>query len=460
MSSAPRRCGGAADSADIVRAMTNLSTLHAAALKYIDASILPEPKPAPMLRADGLVFQASHWDIDPALTFLNHGSYGAVPRRVLDAQSRLRQRMERDAVRFYKVDLEHLMDGVREVLGAFVHCDPAGIGPVPNATMGIATVLANTPLQPGDEILITDHEYMSGINELQRIASKTGARVVSARIPFPVQSAAEIESAVMQAVSPRTKLAMISHITSTTSLIFPVESIVPKLKALGIDVLVDGAHSPGQIPLDLAALDPTYFVGSLHKWISAPKGTAFLYVAKHKREGFRPVFLSSRGHKIRPDRALFLRDFDYHGTLDYSGFLVVPEAIAYLGRLLPGGWPELIDRNHELALKGRAIVCNAIGANPAAPDSMIGCMASIVLPEAAPEMQSRTTIYDDPLQDNLVHKHGVVTPIWRLASTNQRVVRLSAQAYNTVDQYEKLAEALVTELKAEGALKSTARRAG
>ncbi|MFN9974958.1 MAG: hypothetical protein ACK58T_34210, partial [Phycisphaerae bacterium] len=157
MSSAPGRCGGAADSADIVRAMTNLSTLHAAALKYIDASILPEPKPAPMLRADGLVFQASHWDIDPALTFLNHGSYGAVPRRVLDAQSRLRQRMERDAVRFYKVDLEHLMDGVREVLGAFVHCDPAGIGPVPNATMGIATVLANTPLQPGDEILITDH---------------------------------------------------------------------------------------------------------------------------------------------------------------------------------------------------------------------------------------------------------------------------------------------------------------
>ncbi|MFN9971991.1 MAG: aminotransferase class V-fold PLP-dependent enzyme, partial [Phycisphaerae bacterium] len=308
-------------------------------------------------------------------------------------------------------------------------------------------------------ILLPDHEYMSGINELQRIASKTGARVVSARIPFPVQSAAEIESAVMQAGSPRTKLAMISHLTSTTSLIFPVESIVPKLKALGLDVLVDGAHSPGQIPLDLAALDPTYFVGSLHKWISAPKGTAFLYVAKHKREGFRPVFLSSRGHKIRPDRALFLRDFDYHGTLDYSGFLVVPEAIAYLGRLLPGGWPELIERNHELALKGRAIVCNAIGASPAAPDSMIGCMASIVLPEAAPEMQSRTTIYDDPLQDNLVHKHGVVTPIWRLASTNQRVVRLSAQAYNTVDQNEKLAEALVTELQAEGALKSTARRA-
>jgi selenocysteine lyase/cysteine desulfurase len=229
---------------------------------------------------------------------------------------------------------------------------------------------------------------------------------------------------------------------------------------LVVDVLVDGAHSPGQVPVDLTALDPTYFVGSLHKWISAPKGTAFLYVAPHKREGFRPVFLSSRGHKIRPDRALFLRDFDYHGTLDYSGFLVVPEAIAYLGRLLPGGWPELIQRNHELALKGRAIVCEAIGCAPAAPDSLIGSMASIILPEAAPEMQSRTTIYDDPLQDNLVHKHGVVTPIWRLASTNQRVVRLSAQAYNTVDQYETLAEALVTELRAEGAIPSTTRRAG
>lgn len=429
-------------------------------LSGTDSIRFPVPQQAPTDRASRERFQSAHWDLDVGVTFLNHGSYGAVPREVLEAQTRLRKRMERESVRFYKVDLERLMDGVRASLGRFAGCEADGIAPVPNATMGIATVLTNTAFEPGDEVLVTDHEYMSGINELQRFAARTGLRVVQARVPFPVRSASEVAEAVVAAATARTRLAIVSHITSASALIFPATEITRRLRERGIDVLVDGAHAPGQIDLNIEAMKPTYYVGSLHKWVSAPKGTAFLYVEKERRAGFRPLCLSSRAHRLRPERALFLRDFDYHGTLDYSGFLVVPEAIEYLSRLLPGGWPALMKRNHDLVVRGRAIVCEALGCAPAAPEEMLGSMATVILPEAPAEMQSRTTLYDDPLQDALVERHGVVAPVWRLLATNQRVLRLSAQAYNTLDQYTLLGEALATELRREGSLGSGVRMAG
>ncbi len=416
------------------------------------------PAPAPVDRTTRIPFQTKHWDLDPAVTFLNHGSYGAVPRAVLEAQARVRARVEREPVRFYKVDLERLTDGAREMLGSFLNCDPSSIAPVPNATMGIASIFSSFAFSAGDEILLTDHEYQSGINELDRLAKSAGIKVVLAPIPFPTKSQDEVFDAVMRCVTPRTRLAMISQITSGSSLIFPVERLVPALKAKGVEVIVDGAHGPGQIPVDLKALDPTYYVGSLHKWLSAPKGTAFLQVSKDKQKSFRPVYLSSRANKIRDDRALFLRDFDYHGTLDYSGFLVVPEAISYLGRLLPGGWPELYNRNHDLIVKAREVVCRAIGSEPACPDSMLGTMASIILPEPAQNMKGRPSLYDDPLQDALIHNHSVVAPIWRVGGNDRRIVRISAQAYNTLDQYQILADALVKELAAEGSLAGSASR--
>ncbi len=396
---------------------------------------------------DALAFPAKDWALDPDLTFLNHGSYGATPRRVLEAQAALRARMERDPVRFVKVDLERLMDEMREALGAFCNCRPADLAPMPNATVAIATVLWNTPLAPGDEILITDHEYMSIVNELERVTARTGARVVKAHVPFPISSPDQVADAVLAAASPRTKLAIIAHITSATSLIFPIKAIVGELMARGIDVCVDAAHTPGQLPVDIRGLAPTYYVGSGHKWLSAPKGTGFLYVRADRQKGFRPLALSSRAHKVRPERALFLRDFDYVGTNDYSALLVMPESILTLGSLLPGGWPELNATNHELILKGRDILCRALSVAPPAPDHMLGSMATIPLPE--PDDASRPTLYDDALQDALIEKHKVVVPIWRLSADNRRVVRISAQLYNRAEDYEKLAGALLEELALE-----------
>jgi isopenicillin-N epimerase len=398
---------------------------------------------------DRLNFPNRAWALDPTLTFLNHGSYGSCPRSVLEAQAEYRARMERDPVRFFKVDLERLLDTVRERIGQLVNCRAADVAPMPNATVALRTVIWNAKLGPGDEVLITDHEYMSIVNELERYCAATGAKIVQAKVPFPIQSPDQVTDAVLASVTPRTKLAILAHITSGTSLIFPMDQIVPALMAKGIEVCVDGAHTPGQIPVDIRGLAPTYYVGSFHKWLCAPKGTGFLYVRSDKQAGYRPWALSSRAHKVRPERALFLRDFDYVGTNDYTGILCVPHAIDALTKLLPGGLPELMRRNHELALTARDIVCRALQVDAPAPDEMHGSMASIPLPEPSSEMLARTTEYDDPLQDRLIDAHRIVAPIWRLSADNRRIVRVSAQLYNAPEQYEALGKALVRELALE-----------
>ncbi len=412
---------------------------------------------------DGLRFPralvaAGQWGLDPALTFLNHGSYGSVPKAAMKAQAALRERVERDPVRFYKSDLEGLLDSMRADVGAFLGCRGADLAPCANATYALCHILYALGLKAGDEVLITDHEYQSLANELERVCAATGAKVVQAKIPFPISGPQQVTDAFLGAVTKKTRIAFISHITSGSSLVFPVAGIVKEFNRLGIDIVVDGAHSPGQIPVDIAALNPTYFVGSGHKWLSAPKGTGFVYVRPDKQASFRPVCLSSRANKVRPERALFLRDFDYQGTDDYSATLTLPHSIAALGGMLEGGWPALMRANHNLAMAGRAVVCDilsGLGVTAPAPESMIGTMATLLIPEPAPQFANRPTKYDDALQDALYENHRIVVPIWRL-NDDRRVVRLSAQLYNSLEQYEKLGHALAEELTREQAWRATA----
>lgn len=404
--------------------------------------IAPDPKP--------LLDPRARWLIDPDICFLNHGSYGAVMGDVLDAQVRIRERMEREPVRFFKVDLEGLVDRARARLAEFISCRPEDIAPVRNATVGLCTIFNNYPWRAGDEIVITDHEYSSGQHELERIAASKGIRVVVAHVPFPAYSAGEVLEAVAAGITERTRMVMVSHVTSCSSLIFPVAGVSELCRRRGIDLLIDGAHAPGQVPVDIAALDPAFYVGSLHKWLGAPRGASFIYVRRDLRDGFRTVALSSRAKKVRPERDLFLRDFDYMGTDDYSAFLVVPEAIDAGAGLVEGGWPALMDRNHRAVLEGRGILCAQAGLGRSCPDEMTGSMASLVLPEASPRLQGRTTRYDDPLQDVLLASHRIQVPIWRLwENPGVRVVRISAQVYNTQEQFAYLAAALRAELAAE-----------
>lgn len=414
----------------------------------------------PTKAALGAPVSRAVWGLDPALTYLNHGSYGACLTEVLDYQTALRERMERDPARFFKVELEGLMDEVRRRLGQFVNCPPEDLAPVMNATVALATIFHNTPFEPGDEILVTDHEYSSGINELNRLAPTRGVNVVTARIPFPIRTPQQVIDSVLSRITPRTRLVLVSHITTATSLIFPVGPIVAELNRRGIDVIVDGAHTPGQIAVDIAGLNPTYYVGSLHKWLCTPKGTGFVYVRRDRQHGFRTVVLSSRADKVRPERSLFLRDFDYMGTADYTSLLTIPATLDAMARLLPGGWSAIQRQNHDLILRAREIVCRATGLTAPAPDSMIGSMATLILPEPDPQFAGRPTIYDDPLQDALVERHRIQIPVWPFGGQGGtpalRLMRISAQVYNSIEEYRRLAEALGQELARERTLRQTA----
>jgi isopenicillin-N epimerase len=400
---------------------------------------LPTPSP-----------HARHWQLDPETVFLNHGSYGACPRPVLEAQQRFRDQMEREPVRFFMIDVEPMLDRAREAVARFVGCDMEGLAFLPNVTQAVATVIDNLLLQPGDEILVNDHEYSACISTFGKAADRAGARIVKASLPFPTPSGDAIHDAIMAAVTPRTRIALLSHITSPTALVFPAARLTESLRARGIEVLLDGAHAPGQIPLDVRTINAHYYTANLHKWPCCPKGTAFLWVHPERRAGFEPLALSARAHLQRTDRDRFRALFDYIGTDDYTGFLAIPEALDFLAGL-EGSWEAHIARNHALALEGRRLLCEALGCEPATPDDLVGTMATVIVPGVGlPSGGTAPGKYEDPLQERLVEHHRIQVPVWSLPSQGRRLLRISCQAYNSVEQYEYLAAALRTELTREG----------
>jgi isopenicillin-N epimerase len=223
--------------------------------------------------------------------------------------------------------------------------------------------------------------------------------------------------------------------------------MIPELVRHGIDVLVDGAHAPGMVPLDLGALGATYYSGNCHKWLCAPKGSAFLWVRRDRRADVRPLTISHGANARRPGRARFRLEFDWTGTSDPTAWLTVPKAIDYIGALLPGGWPAVMTRNQALALEARRILCDAVGTAPPCPESMVGSLASVVLPDGpTADVFWRNP---DPLQPRLFEGWGIEVPIMSFPAAPRRLVRVSAQLYNDRAQYVRLAEALRKELADE-----------
>jgi isopenicillin-N epimerase len=401
---------------------------------------------------------ARHWAIDPGICFLNHGSFGGTPRAVMAAQDALRARMEAETIRFFVQDFSGLVDRARRSLAAFLHCQWDDLAPVPNATVAVATVLDSLIdeglIAPGDELLTNDHEYPACQNNLRRAARRSGAKVVIAELPFPCPSAEAMIDGVLAKVTSRTRLALLSHVTSPTGLVMPVERLVPELERRGVMTLVDGAHAPGMVAgLDLDAMGASFYTANCHKWICSPKGSAFLHVRKDLQPRVRPLALSNNAERPKPGRSQFLTEFEYVGTCDYTAFMCIPDAIEFMSGLLPGGFAEVMERNRRLCLAGRDILCRELGITPPAPDAMIGAICTMILPphEEARRLRlsQRPSIYHDAIQDEALRRFSIQVPFWGLPSRPDRFVRISAQLHNSEAQYRHLAGAIKVLLEEE-----------
>jgi isopenicillin-N epimerase len=386
------------------------------------------------------------WLLDPAVTFLNHGSFGACPLDVLERQQELRAAMEREPVDFLVRRMTPLLDESRDALAGLIGAEPADVVFVQNATAGVNAVLRSLDFRPGDEILVTAHDYNACRNVVRYVAGRTGAVVVEAELPLPIASPQEVLEAVLSQTTPRTRLALLDHVTSPTALIFPIAELVRELDRRGIDTLVDGAHAPGMVPLDMKRLGAAYYAGNCHKWLCAPKGAGFLYVRGDRQEGIQPPIISHGWNRPRPGYSPFQDAFDWQGTLDPTAWLCVGAAIRFVSTLMPGGLPALIERNHDLAMLGRRILCRRLGLTPVGQEHMLGSMAAVILPEqmAARYLrnQSPDTLDNAALHDELLLRHNIEVPTYCWPAAPQMILRVSAQAYNHAAQYERLAETL------------------
>jgi len=382
---------------------------------------------------------ASLWTLDPSVDYLNHASFGACPRAVLERQADLRARMEGEPVDFLVRELPDLLREARAALAAFAGADPDDLAFVPNATFGVNAVLRSLDFSPGDELLTTDHVYPACRKILHYVASRTGARVVEARVPFPLAGEDDVVAPVLAAVTPRTRLALIDHVTSPTALVFPVARLVPALAARGVDALVDGAHALGMVPLDLARLGAAYYTANAHKWLCAPKGAAFLHVRRDRQERIHPAVIS-HGYEPAAGAARFREEFDWTGTSDPTPALTLPFCIEYMGGLVPGGWPALMRKNRDLALRARKILLERMGGEPHSLPDMVGSMASAPLP--TPSKKSPAFGLDRVALCDWVRARGVESWFHPSPAGGAMLVRASAQLYNDESQYVRLADLL------------------
>jgi len=380
------------------------------------------PPPAPLgpnLRAE--------WLLDPDVIFLNHGCFGACPRKVLEVQSRLREELERQPLLFLDRERKERIDSALAAVGQFVGARGEDMGFVTNATEGVHAVARSLRFENGDEIVTTSHRYDAIGNTLRHVAERAGARYLEVPIGLPFEPGALVES-IERVMSPRTRLVVVDHIVSISSLVLPVKEIIDLCNARGIETLIDGAHAPGMVDLDIEALGATYYTGNLHKWVCAPKGAGFLWVRPDRKDVIHPAIISNYHGQG------FNAEFDWQGTRDITPWLSAPAAIDFFEQL---GWDAVRAHNHALATWAQAMLCAAWNVAPisAADGSLIGSMATIPLPLQAGEYADKfalmRAIYDG---------YRIEVPVVEV--NGRRMSRVSCHVYNRPEEYERLGDAV------------------
>lgn len=383
---------------------------------------------------------ADHWGLDPEITFLNHGSFGACPTAVLEYQTELRKRLESEPVRFFEHECVPLWQEALDSISEFLNADPDGMTFQNNATGGVNAVLRSLQFEPGDEIIVPDHSYQACWNAIDHVARRWRAKIVVVEIPFRLEDEDQVVELILQAVTSRTKLALIDTVTSPTGMRLPYEVLVNELQSRGVDVLLDAAHGAGIVPLDLSSLDAAYVAGNCHKWLCTPKGSAYLHIREDKKAEIKPISISHGYSADLPTQEKFRFEFDWPGTQDPSPWLCIPYAIKYLDGMVNGGWPAILERNRNLALYGRDLMCEALGAEPPTPDSMVASLAAVEI-SAEPKIDDPNNRLD-PLHISLFDDYGIQIPVWPWPHHNTRYIRLSAALYNGEEEYQYLADAL------------------
>jgi isopenicillin-N epimerase len=361
--------------------------------------------------------------LDPSVTFLNHGSFGACPRAVFERYQDWQLELERQPVLFLARRLEELLADARAQLGAYVGADPDDLVFVPNATAGVNVAARAVGLAPGDEVLSTDLEYGALDLTWEHVCAETGARYVRAPMALPISDESEIVEALWSRVGPRTRVLYVSHITSSTALRLPVAELCRRARERGIVSIVDGAHAPGHVPLDIGALDADFYSGNCHKWLCAPKGAGFLYVRRELQVDVHPLAIS---WGYEGDEPTFVGRHQEQGTRDPAAYLTVPSAIEWQAQ---HGWDDVRVRCHELARRA----AGDLGLEPLVSgtrDDLFGQMVALRLPEDAPA----------DLKERLYDEYRIEIPVSDKNGLN--LIRASFQGYNDERDLERLRAAL------------------
>lgn len=381
------------------------------------------------------------------VVYLDHGAFGGLPKDTMDRHGEIRNWIESDPHDFYERHYVETLTRSKEALAEFLGVTSGELVLLPGATHALNVVIKSQKFNPGDEILTTNQAYSSCHSVMDYVAKRDGAKLVIAVLPFPAVSEEQIFDSIIECVTERTKFAVIDHIPSRTAMILPIKKIVTELEKRGITTLVDGAHAPGMVELDIGDINAPYYVGNCHKWMCAPRGIGFLYVRSDYLEKAKPLVVARSAH-LR-EATILEHSFDWLGTNDASVYLTLPAAIEFLKTVVPGGHQGLIKRNHDLAIQARNLVCDRLGIAYPLPDHMVGSMISIPLPDSI----GPPVVGHLPLQLLLWEKYRIEIPVYAWPAHPKRVIRFSVQAHNSLEQYEWLADILKEALEAEAEAK-------
>jgi isopenicillin-N epimerase len=369
-----------------------------------------------------------HFLLDSSVVFLNHGSFGATPRPVFRAYQRWQRELERQPVEFLGRRFADLMSAARTDLAAYLGTRPDNLVYTANVTVSLNIVARSLALGPGDEVLSTDHEYGALDRTWRFLSQKRGFAYINQPIPVPLTSAGAFVDALWQGVTPRTRVIFLSHITSPTALLFPVEEVIRRARRAGILTVIDGAHAPGQIPLRLDELGADFYGGNLHKWLCAPKGAGFLYARPEAQSLLEPLVVSWGWEAEVPGPSRFVDHHEWWGTRDIAAFLAVPQAIRFQEE---HDWPRVRAACHALVKEAVGRVCGLTGLPPLADDSWYVQLAAAPLP-ARVDLPS--------LKKKLYEEYRIEAPL--IAWNGRKLIRISVQGYNTRRDVERLLEAL------------------